>query len=320
MKEKQESNYSDQNLNEMIFDCYDILVKKQEPNTKKTKLLFCEKNECFVLKETDKDLSKTYEYLQSLGVSNIIYPKTNKYNSFSSISNNKFVLLYPYYQHSNNFNEKNTIDLFHELKQLHYNTAFPRKLKPEEYRKKFDEISNRLDYKFKLFEEYIRSIENSKINYDNYQILSKYYVILNCKIELIRLQKRIIISIKDEETVNYSFIHNNPKSEHLLYVKGNKFLTSLDFGKIGIESLDYAKFYVENSQYNVNLKKIIEDELLSYETDFYYDYFRFIVLYIFINRIIISNDLHLTSKIFVNSCNEIEKFLNEFKDRIKNND
>ena len=40
-----------------------------------TKLLFCEKNECFVLKETNKDLSKTYEYLQSLGVSNIIYPK-----------------------------------------------------------------------------------------------------------------------------------------------------------------------------------------------------------------------------------------------------
>ena len=48
MKEKQESNYSDQNLNEMIFDCYDILVKKQEQNTKKTKLLFCDKNECFV--------------------------------------------------------------------------------------------------------------------------------------------------------------------------------------------------------------------------------------------------------------------------------
>ena len=90
-------------------------------------------------------------------------------------------------------------------------------------------------------------------------ILENYHHILDAKTEMIRLQKRIIAIIKDKESVVFSFLHNNPKLDHILIVRGAKYLTSLENGKIGINSLDLAKFYVENQDLNIDFSQIIKE-------------------------------------------------------------
>ena len=65
-----------------------------------------------------------------------------------------------------------------------------------------------------------------------------------------------IISLKvcKEKSVEYSFVHNNPSIDHLLNVRGVNYLTSLDHSKIGISSLDMAKFYVLNEHLDIDYK------------------------------------------------------------------
>ena len=103
---------------------------------------------------------------------------------------------------------------------------------------KFEEITNRLDYKFKTLENYVRSVEASNLDENTMSVLGNYHYILDAKKELIRLQKRIISVVKAKEGVDYSFIHNNPKLDNLLNIKGAYYLTSIENGKIGIYSLE----------------------------------------------------------------------------------
>lgn len=304
-----------ESFNDFLYNNYNLKIKKTQENSPKTKLLYCEKDKCYIIKELDANSERIYEYLYNLGVENVIYPELNSENKFITKKKDKYIYLSNYYKSTNNINEKRIIDLFDELKVLHSKTSYPKELSPEKYRKKFDEISKRLDFKFKFIEEYIRSLENRKIDSQVYRILDKYHIILNAKKELIRLQKRLILNIKDHETIDYVFIHNNPKSEHLVYVRGNRYLTSIEQGKMGVSSLDYAKFYIENSNTNLDIKTIICNELLKYESDFYYDYFRFLVLFIYINRINISNEIYQTALSFDINSSALSKFLNEFVDR-----
>ena len=308
------------NLKKSILENYNLNIVKNESNSNKTKLLFCQEGKCFILKEVDADVSKIFEFLESLGISNVILPNTNNNNQFISKTNNKYYYISNYYRSNETMSERKATDLFYELTKLHELTAVPRKMEPKYYRNKFDELSKRLDYTFKKIEEYVRGLESKKINSTSYQILERYYIILNAKQELSRLQKKLILSIKDEESVNYTFIHNDPKLDHLLYVRGNKYLVSLEKGKMGILSLDLAKFYVENSNLKIDLKTLICDELFKYDTDFYYDYFRFVVILIYIFRINITNELVINVQSFIINSDEIEKFMKNFVDRVRTND
>lgn len=250
-----------------------------------------------------------------MGLNNIIYPEFNINKKYLTTVNDENYYLTQYYDSLEVVPEKKAVDLFEELTNIHRNTQFPRQLSPANSRYKFDELTKQLDYKFKVIEEFIRSLESSQIGELEFEILRRYYRVLDAKNELIRLQKRIILNVKDHESVNYVFIHNNPKLEHLLYIKGSKYIVSIDKGQLGIESLDFAKFYVENEGLNVDFKKIIIETLQSYDSDFYYDYFRFLVLLIYIKRLNVSNELHEVYKDFDQIFVSLENYFYNFIDK-----
>lgn len=261
-----------------------------------------------------------FEFLENSGVDNIILPRYNVNQNYVSQDFNKFYYITDYYRSNDTIVEKKATDLFIELNKLHEKTVYPRQLNQKMYRNKFDELNKRLDYLFKRIEEYIRALENRRIDYNSYQILSNYHIILTAKQELTRLEKKLILSIKDGESIEYSFIHNDPKLEHLLYVRGDKYLISLDKGKMGIHSFDYAKFYVENKDLNIDLKSLIINELNKHNTDFYYDYFRFVVLLIYLFRISFINDTINNAKMFATVSENIKIFMHEFQDKVQNED
>ena len=129
-----------------------------------------------------------------------------------------------------------------------------------------------------------------------------------------KLQKRLISSIKAHEGVNYSFVHNNPDLDHLLNIKGVNYLSSLDNGKIGINSLDMAKFYVMNEQYDIDFKQLILDKYYDENQLFYYDYFRFLVLVIYIIRMPITIDDYINANSFVDTSESIKRYFKNFLD------
>ena len=152
--------------------------------------------------------------------------------------------------------------MYKELRNIHSETSFKRQLKAENLRPKFEEITKQLDYKFSLIETFVRSVESKNLTVFSMPILSNYRYILDAKKELVRLQKMLIVQIKDKISVNYSFVHNNPKIDHLIYSNGSKYLTSIDHSKLGLSSLDMAKLYIETSDLGVDFK--------SYIVDYYY--------------------------------------------------
>lgn len=267
------------------------------------------------MKKSNYDIDTKFSYLASLGINNVLYPEVNYNNKYVSNYEKEFYYVTPFYKTLNIVPEKKAVDLFDELIKVHKQTEFPRQLSPSSSRHKFDELTRQLDYKFKAIEEFIRSLESNKINELEFEILRRYYRILDAKNELFRLQKKLVMSVKDHESVKYVFVHNNPKLEHLLYIKGSKYIISIDNGKIGIESLDFAKFYVENENLNVDFQKIIIETLQSYEIDFYYDYFRFLVLLIYIKRINISLELPMILREFEQAFNSIDKYFYNFIDK-----
>lgn len=269
----------------------------------------------YLLKKCNEPTKRIFNFLQNVGVDNIIYPEYQKGTISVSTFQDEEYYITPYYDTSIIVPEKQALDLFNELLHLHSKTSFPKKLSQKSSRSKIDEISKQLDYKFILIEEYIRSLETKKIDEQSYNILSNYHYILDAKNELIRLQKRIILYIKDEEGVNYSFNHNNPKLDHLIKVKGYNYLVSVEKGKFGIESLDFAKFYIENEYLNIDFKKLITDVLWQYESQFYYDYFRYLVLLIYIKKLSITNSLFVNIRSFNKTALSIEKYFKTFPDR-----
>lgn len=267
-----------------------------------------------MIKEVKNDPSNVYEFLNNLGVQNIVYPKINDEERFITQIENKYYYVTDYYRINDNNTNKKASDMFEELIKLHRITSFPKKMSPELYRSKFDELSKRIDYHFKIIEEYIRSLENQIINQNTFKILENYYIILDMKQELAKLQRKIINSIKENLSIDYVFVHNNPKLEHLIYVRGNKFLVSVENGKMGICSLDFAKFYIENSDVDIDLVGLIKNELQNKNSTFYYNYFRFNVLLILFFNININYDINVTSNTFVINAKKIQRFINDFED------
>ena len=97
-------------------------------------------------------------------------------------------------------------------------------------------------------------------------------------------------------------------------MRGSKYLTSLENGKIGINSLDLAKFYVENQDLNIDFSQIIKDYYQNENNSFYYDYFRFLVLVIYIKRIVVHQLDHISAQNFIANAEQIKKYFALFPD------
>lgn len=272
----------------------------------------------YFLKVSPFNTSEKYKFLESLGVDNIIYPYLNKENEYLTKQKGNSYYLMDFYKQNNIISEVKAQNMLNELNRLHNTTVIKRQLSSRLARPKFEEITKELDYKFKIIENYVRSIEYEDLNVFSMPILGNYQYILDAKKELVMLQKRIINFVKAKEKVEYVYVHNRPSLDHLLNIKGINYLVSAENGKIGISSLDLAKFYLENEDLDIDFEELIVNNILKNQSPFYYDYFRFLVLYILIKKIVISSEKYLTAQSFINVSDSIKKYFSTFLDHNKN--
>ena len=265
---------SQQDPDEEIVKLYNINIKNLLKISKKASIIETNTNELFFIKKIDRILEKKYQYLNEIGVNNVLFPIKNKYNELVTKINDKYIFIKEYIKQSEYINDFKVLSMYKELKNIHQLTTFKRQLNQSKLRPKFEEITKQLDYKFTLIENFIRSVESKDLTIFSMPILSNYRYILDAKKELVRLQKMLIVQIKDKISVNYSFVHNNPKIDHLIFSNGSKYLTSIDRSKYGLSSLDMAKLYVETIDLGVDFKSFIVDYYYNEESTFNYDYFR----------------------------------------------
>ena len=76
-----------------------------------------------------------------------------------------------------------------------------------------------------------------------------------------------------------------------------------------------AKLYVETANLGIDFKSYIVDYYYNNENTFNYDYFRFLVLYIYIKRLTINNLDYVSAENFINTANQIKKYFELFLDK-----
>lgn len=275
-------------------------------------------NEKFLIKKTKNKVKDKYLFLQNEGVNNIIYPIKNVENSFSTRLSNELYrddcyCVLPFYENNHALNETKAKALLEELKYLHKKTMFSRNLSINRSKQKVGAIIEYLNYKFSLIEAYVRTIEASTFDEFSIPILKNYQYILDSKKILIDYNKKIIKSIKEEKSVYFCFLHNNPKLDHLIINEGNKYLISIDNGVIGIPSLDIAKYYVENKDINFDIAAAVKEYFKNYDDEFYYDYFIYLVNLFYIKGLIVDKKGYISTQSFIYTSESIKNFIKTFE-------
>lgn len=304
-------------LNNQIVKYYEIKIENLnglKKLTTKSYKVDSKNGNSFFLKETIPNALEKYHFLYSQGVNNVLYPITNIQNDYVTRHDTLSFYMNNYFDSFNVKEEIKASNMIKELKNLHQMTSIKKQLNVNRARPKIDELTNRLDFQFRVLEDYVREIESKELFDFSMPILSNYQYFLNAKAELIKLQRRIISSVKSKESVNYSYIHNKPQLDHLLNIKGSNYLTSLENGKIGLSSLDLAKLYVENENLNIDFKNIIKEYFKNENNLFEYDYFRFLVLFIFIRKVNLTSSNYLNSTMFVQTASSIKRYFDNFSD------
>lgn len=284
----------------------------------KTYKIVSKNNEKYLIKKTKLKVKDKYLFLQNEGVSNVIYPIENYKGSYSTrLSNDLYCddcyCVLPFFDDNYALNETKAKALIEELKYLHNKTKFNRNLSVKKSKRKIEDIIGYLDYKFTLIEAYIRTIEAQPFDEFSIPVLKNYQYILDSKKIMIKLNHKIIDSIKEGKSVNFCFLHNNPKIDHLIICGGTKYLISLDNGVIGIPSLDIAKYYIENKDINFDISLQIKKYFEEFDDDFYYDYFVYLVLLFYIKGLIVDKKGYVSTQSFIYTSQSIKKFINNFE-------
>lgn len=301
-------------LSKRTAEDYNFILDKYIPINNGCFKCKCDNKEYFIKHTNIYTLAK-YNFLYNQGVDNILYPIRNKSGEMVSKLENDFESAYyitPFIKGYYMIDEVKIRDMASELKKLHKSTSFKKSLDPYKSRKKMEELFTHLNFKFSEIESYVRTIEAREYDEFSIPVLKNYQYILDGKKEMIRLNRKIVLAIKERRSVNFCFLHNNPKLEHLILSNGNKYLISLEKGIIGISSLDMAKFYVENEDVSVDMKSIIEEYFTESDNEFYYDYFSFLVLLIYVETLNINDKDYATSQSFIYTSQGIKKFLHTF--------
>lgn len=286
-----------------IKNYYNLDVVKIQKITNKTLKVELSNNTIFIIKIINKKINKIYEYLKLSDVKNILYPK-----DYFVIDKTHF-FIYQYIEEIYIPLNKKVLNLKDSLFILHQSTLIDKKLSSKEY-KYLKRIYEKLDYKFKMLESFVRTSESKPIKEDfEWIVLSKYNIFLNCKDYMYQLQKKIHTSIDNKESVKYALNHGNPDITHII---NNNFI-NFENSRLCIVVSDIAKFYVENSFININWKDTIKEMLIPYEGDFYKNYFKFLVLYIYMINLNINNTYsYETLNAYIRISEKIKIFINTF--------
>lgn len=301
-------------------DCrsnYNLNLLSYSPLTTKSYKVVTNNNDKFIIKKSKEKVKNKYLFLKNEGINNIVYPLFNNDNSMlTRLSSNIYCddcyYILPYYEDKNVLNEKKANDLLNELIILHNKTKFYRKLSISKSKEKVEQMISFLDYQFTVLEAYVRTIESQPYDEFSIPILKNYQYILQSKKIIFEKNKKVVKAIKDEKSVIFCFLHNNPKLDHLINYEGNKYLISIDNGVIGIPSLDIAKFYIENEEIYFDISLPINNYFDDLNDEFYKDYFIFLVLFIYIKSLTIDTKGYISTQSFIFVSNSIKKFIKTF--------
>lgn len=304
------------NVKEFILKNYNITVLNEiysNTSNKVIKIISVDKE--YILKKCDKLFNEKIKYLKGLHVNNLIFPILNVNEQYVTEDNYQYWYLQEYKKNNLEINEIKAKKLLNQLKYLHQKTSFRKSLSPLKSKKKFEEIFNYLQYKFSMLETFVRDIEAKE--YDEYSIviLKGYHYILDAKKYMEKLNKKIINNVKDKITVDYVFLHGNPKLNHLINYDDD-YLISYQDGYYGIISFDIAKYYIEVEDLNINHYELINEYFSSFDNEFYFNYFCFLVLLYYIKSIIVYEKDYVSSQSFVYVCSAIKTFFERFKERL----
>lgn len=291
---------------------FGINVHSYVPITSKTAKIKCTNNNSYFVKETEFYANEKYDLLYNQGNNAFIFPKRNSKEKFVSRYNNQLYILSDYYQSINISDEYKSKYMINQLSNLHKSTEYKKVLTQEASRKKMEELYEYLQYKFTILESFVRSVECSEFDENSIMILKNYQYILDARKIMAKYNKQLIVDIKKNKSVYYSFIHNNPKLSHILMSNNGNYLVSIEQSKMGIPSLDIVKFYLYNESLNIDIKEIILDYFSKYDDDFYFNYFCFFVMVYYIKGIIIIDKEYVTSQSFVYAATKLNHFIKMF--------
>jgi len=295
-----------------LRDLYHLSLVSYKPLTSKTYRLKTGEGVYYFSKRSELYAKEKYNFLYNLGIKNILYPLRNIHGDFiSDYDNNKYLVM-DYVKDFDIIREIKAVNLLDELSELHDHTYFKRQLSVSISRRKMELLFEYLQYKFNALEAFIRTLETRPFDEYSITILKNYRYLLEAKKIMGQIHRQIVVDIKERKSVYYSFVHNNPKISHLLNYNGHRFLTSIERSKVGITSLDLAKFYLEAEDINIDRKSLIEQYFKKYDDDFYFRYFCFLVLLFYMKGLIIYDKDYITSQNFLYSSSSIKQFLDLF--------
>lgn len=295
-----------------LRDLYQLSFISYKPITSKTYRLKTGEGAYFFSKKSELYAKEKYNFLYNQGIKNILYPLRNNFGEFISDYDNQKYLLMDYINDFNMIKEIKAVNLLDELTDLHSNTIFKRQLSVDFSRRKMELLFEYLQYKFNDLEAFIRTLETRPFDEYSITILKNYRYLLDAKKIMGQIHRKLVADIKDKKSVYYAFVHNNPKTSHLLNYQGHRFLTSIERAKVGITSLDLAKFYIEAEDINIDRKALVMQYFLKFDDEFYLNYFHFLVLLYYIKGLIIYDKDYITSQNFLYATTSIKKHLHLF--------
>lgn len=295
-----------------LRDLYDLSFASYKPLTSKTFRLKTKDGLLYFSKRSELYAKEKYNFLYHQGIKNIFYPLRNRFGEFvSEVRKNKYFVS-EYVNAPEILGELKATALLEELTDLHNNTFFKRQLSADFSRRKMELLFEYLQYKFNVLEAYIRTLETRPFDEFSIPILKNYRHILDAKKVMGQIHRRLVSDIKEKKSIYYAFVHNNPKTSHILFRSGKRYLTSIERAKIGITSLDLAKFYINSEGINIDRKNLVERYFGKFDDDFYSNYFNFLVLLYYLQGIVIYDKDYVSCQSFLYASSEIKKFLNAF--------
>jgi hypothetical protein len=295
-----------------LRDLYQLTFVSYKPLTSKTYRLKTGDGIYFFSKRSELFAKEKYNFLYNQGIKNILYPIKNRMGEFISDHNKEKYFVMDFVNDHDIIGEIKAVNLLDELTDLHSNTFFKRQLSVEFSRRKMELLFEYLQYKFNLLEAYIRTLETRDFDEYSIPVLKNYHHLLDAKKIMGHIHRRIVSEIKDKKSVYYAFVHNNPKINHLLTYRGHRYLTSIERAKVGIASLDLAKFYISAEDINIDLKALVNRYFEKFDDDFYINYFYFLVLLYYLKGIVIYDKDYISSQSFLYASTSIKKFIDSF--------
>lgn len=286
-------------LKSKIIDSFKEEIINVEAISKNVSLLSFKTGKIIIKKVSDKS-KNTYDFLASQECKMVLYPLKKFLLKGDTFFVYKYMSKYQYPD------IKKIYEIIECMSSLHQKTGFTVRLNDKEF-KYFYRIYKNLDRIFQTLEMLVRESEVKMEKNDNdWILLSKYKTFLNVKKIMYPLQKKIHKYVDSKGSVFYALNHGNLNVNHIIQKK----LISFDNSYLGIFVSDYAKLYVSIDEIEGDWFKEFDRKLSEFNNDFYKIYFKFLVLYIYLISLKLTNIYdYATINTFIQIENKISRFL-----------